>query len=328
MPEEPSHSIVDLGSFGEAAKTLINKVSKAVTGYCRPWQIRRVAQAESEAAIMRAKADAEVAIIGAETAIQITDVHRRAVRRFIEEEAQRQENMEGVILKALPQVKESANADSMDDDWITNFFDKCRIVSDSEMQQLWARILAGEANSPGAFSKSAVNLLSNLDKADAALFTNLCGFVWGIDVFEPVPLVIGSGGDIYRNAGIDRRKMHDLESIGLVKTRETSTEYTLQVPETLVVRYFGRGLRLAVRPLVYSKKLPEREMPRVFGLGVLLFTKVGRELAPICGSKPVEGFWEYMIDKWRRYDPKPELDVANPRPANDVRESPSSDNLG
>ena len=34
----------------------------------------------------------------------------------------------------------------MEEDWIANFFDKCRIVSDSEMQSLWARVLAGEAN--------------------------------------------------------------------------------------------------------------------------------------------------------------------------------------
>ena len=58
------------------------------------------------------------------------------------------------------------------------FFEKSRIVSDNEMQELWSRVLAGEANDPGTYSKRTVNFLSDLDKGEAALFTKLCGFVW------------------------------------------------------------------------------------------------------------------------------------------------------
>ena len=57
-------------------------------------------------------------------------------------------NMEGITAKALPLLNENAGPDSMDNDWIVNFFDKSRIVSDDEMQNLWSRVLAGEANAP------------------------------------------------------------------------------------------------------------------------------------------------------------------------------------
>jgi hypothetical protein len=50
--------------------------------------------------------------------------------------------------KALPQLDEGADPNAMEDDWVTNFFDKSRIVSDDVMQELWARVLAGEANRP------------------------------------------------------------------------------------------------------------------------------------------------------------------------------------
>jgi Protein of unknown function (DUF2806) len=50
----------------------------------------------------------------------------------------------------------------VNDDWITNFFDKCRIVSDEEMQQIWAKVLAVEANKPGTYSKRTVNFLSSV----------------------------------------------------------------------------------------------------------------------------------------------------------------------
>ena len=76
-------------------------------------------------------------------------MHRRAVQRWIEEEAQLQENMEEITAKALPQLTEKATPDSMENDWLVNFFDKSRLVSDNEMQDLWSRVLAGEANIPG-----------------------------------------------------------------------------------------------------------------------------------------------------------------------------------
>ena len=33
-------------------------------------------------------------------------------------------------------------------------------------------------------------------------------------------------------------------------------------------------------------------------LGVVLLTKIGLELAPICGSRPVQGFFEYVCERW------------------------------
>lgn len=66
------------------------------------------------------------------------------------------------------------------------------------MQSLWSRVLAGEANQPGAFAKRTVNLLADLDKEDAILFVQLCGFGWMIG--NVVPLIQAS---IYNDLGIN-----------------------------------------------------------------------------------------------------------------------------
>jgi hypothetical protein len=39
-----------------------------------------------------------------------------------------------------------------------------------------AKILAGEANVPGSFSKRTINLQSSVEKIEAQRFTYLCGF--------------------------------------------------------------------------------------------------------------------------------------------------------
>jgi len=82
MSDDKSLSIVNLGKLSKPADTLIKKVSAAVGGVFEPWQIKRVAKAEAEASLIKANSE-----------IEITDLHRRAMHRFVEEEANRQENM-------------------------------------------------------------------------------------------------------------------------------------------------------------------------------------------------------------------------------------------
>ena len=275
-----SNSIIDLGKLSKPIDTLIKKIAKGVGGSVEPWQIERVAKAEAEAA--RIKAESE---------IEKTDLHRRALHRLVEEEARHQKNMEDITAKALPHLNEGAEPDAMEDDWITNFFDKGRIVSDSEMQSLWSQVLAGEANVPGTYSKRTVNLLSELDKSDAKLFTKLCGFCWVIGDF--VPLVLDFQAEIYNRHGIHFNTLIHLESIGLVQTGFTGFR-NLNLPKKLAVHYYGKQLIL---------EMP-KETDNELHIGMMLFTKIGQELAPICGSKPVDGFYKYVKDQWKAYLPK------------------------
>ena len=137
--------------------------------------------------------------------------------------------MEDITAKALPQLNENAKPDSMENDWIVNFFDKSRIVSDNEMQDLWSRVLAGEANSPGTYSKRTVNFLSDLEKAEAGLFTKLCGFGWQIG--NIVPLVFDAQAEIYNRCGINFSSLSHLDSIGLVQFDSLAGFRRLKLPK-------------------------------------------------------------------------------------------------
>ena len=140
---------LNLGNRTKAAKALLKKTSETGVGPFAYWKINLAAMAKAAAALIEAQSE-----------IEITELQQRSTWRLLEEESQYQKNMEGITAKALPQLDENANADSIENDWLFNFFDKSRIVSDNEMQDLWARILAGEANTPGTYSKRTVNFLS------------------------------------------------------------------------------------------------------------------------------------------------------------------------
>ena len=280
-------------TLSKHASTLIEKVSDAVGGLCAPWQIKRVRKSE-------AKGEAAAALIKATSDIETTDLHQRAVRRSILEEAQQQKNMEAILTKAVPQLNEKAKPESMENDWIVNFFDKSRIVSDDEMQRLWSRLLAGEANAPGTYSKRTVNFISDLDKDEANLFTQFCGFVaqtiMDSGFLEPLPLVFDDGAKIYETQGIDFMGLQHLDSIGLIKFESSTGLHLKDLPKRVVFSYGGRPLVLVM----------EKDTNNTLEIGKTLLTRIGKELFPICGSKPLEGFLEYVKDHWKQYLPKPE----------------------
>ncbi len=70
------NSMINLGELSKPATVLIEKIGDAIGGLFKPYQIKRIAKAEAEAQI-----------IDAETQIQVTELHRRAMHRFVEEEA-------------------------------------------------------------------------------------------------------------------------------------------------------------------------------------------------------------------------------------------------
>lgn len=278
MSDDNSFSVVDVGKLAKPADTLVKKISDAVGGYFRPYQIKRVAQAEAEAAIIRAEGE-----------IQVTDIQRRAMHRFMDEEAKRQQNIEEITDKALPLLEDKSTPEKVDDDWITNFFDKCRIVSNEEMQGLWSKILAGEANAPGSFSKRTVNFLSDLDKKDAELFTELCGFGWIISRFTP--LVFDVQDAIYKDKGITFNSLSHLDSLGLIHFENLSGFLRKGFSDPFKVAYCGKTLDLTFRSVT------DPELP----IGVVLLTSIGEELATVVNAFGVSGFFDYTKEKWKRF---------------------------
>ena len=262
----------------KSVNTFIEKISDAVGILYEPRRIRKAAEAEAYAAIIKAQ-----------TEIEITDLQQRAEYRRFVEDMRHQKHMEDIITQAIPHVDENAAPENMDNDWITNLFEKCRIVSDAEMQRLWARVLATEANTPGTFSKRTVNLLSGFDKSDAELFTKFCGFCWEIEGIPLSSLVFDFEADIYNKHGINFDTLKHLDTIGLIRV-ETQNTGLKKAPTAM--SYYGKRLDLSI---------PESIIDAPFYVGHVRLTKVGEELFLICGSKPVDGFYEYVKEQLRDY---------------------------
>ena len=64
-----------------------------------------------------------------------------------------------------------------DPDWTARFFDCVQDVSSADMQKIWAKILAGEVETPGRTSLRTMETLRNMMKRDAVMFKEFCDFV-------------------------------------------------------------------------------------------------------------------------------------------------------
>ncbi len=269
-------SLINLGELSKPATVLIEKISNAVGIVWEPRQIRRVAEAKADAAIILAKGD-----------IEIDSLRRRAAQRFVEEETRKQLNMENVVANAIPEIDPNARTENVENDWITNFFEKCRSVSDDQMQVLWSRILSGEANSPGSFSRKTVNLVADLDKASAELFRTLCSFGWEYND-GLVPFILGTEQRIYNEHGLNLYSLGELASIGLIQINVSTGFALLEQPKRLTLTYNGRPVHL---------NLPKDE-GNTLSVGQVIMTPSGGQLSRIVKPTPIDGFFEFIYDKW------------------------------
>lgn len=275
MSEKTSLTIA--GDWGKPAQALIEKVSDAIGGGLKPWQIRRIAKAEADALVTRTRADIKASDLLRAAGLVQSEVGERAVQRMIAKEVRKQVNIENVTRIALESLSEDATPEKIDDDFVSALLEGASETSDEEMQSLWASILSGEANQPGTFSKRTIDCVRQFDKSDALLFTEFASTVWMLN--EPFSFAFEEVRKVLDKRGVNFAAITHLESIGLLRfnpvagfkwTLETSNEEA-----TVLLHYFGQPLVVKL-----TNKRPEIEM------GAVLLTETGKQLARICGAKP------------------------------------------
>lgn len=213
-------------------------------------------------------------------------------------------NLAKIVQKAEQQLADDANPSDISEDWSTNFRDKARTCSDDEIANLWAQLLASEANNPGSRSRKSVNILADMDRADAELFSTLCRFRLITFNFSnlrfsnspppsrsrfntapapPLLVVLDGQHPMYTRCGIDFESLSHLEGLGLVKVLPQG--YTVGPGK---VAYVCENRNIAL-----SSATPIQ-------LGIAYFTTAGSQLSELCFPlDSPEGFADYLTQVWQ-----------------------------
>jgi len=265
------------GEWAKPVDTLINRIADATGAILQPWQIKRVAKANAEANKTQALAN-----------IEITELQQRAMHRLLYEETKKQENIENISKKSFENVKENAKPENINDDWLSNFFDKCKNISDDDMQERWAKILSEEANSPGKFSKKTIEIMSQLEKKDAEIFQTLCSFCWLENGLHPMVMIDNYKKEIYQNSNINYGVLRDLEDLGLIHF-SNNPSLTRSWQSNIVLLNYKKKNHI----LTFSKNI-------TLNVGHIQFTRAGEELAKIVDAEENEEYYKYMLEKLKQ----------------------------
>lgn len=90
---------------------------------------------------------------------------------------------------------EKVSEEPVNPDWLNRFFSIVEDVSDSEIQKLWAQILAGEVKRPKSYSLRTLELLRNISKEEAEAIKEASKYV--IDELYLCADVFGANVDIH-----------------------------------------------------------------------------------------------------------------------------------
>lgn len=272
MSENP---LINIGDLAKPIDTLIQKTSEFVGEALAPRQLIRMAKAKVKADQIEKLGKLE------------TEYQERALKRLLAEEVRNQKNIESIVGQALPNVKEDAKPEEIEDDWLAAFFDKCKRFSDTEMQSLWSKILAGEANRQGTFSKRTIEIVSVLDKIDAMLFTNLCSFLWNIKSNRL--LIYDIEDTIYKSKSITFTGLNHLSSLGLITNDFDKGYQQVGLARYQLVQYFDDRFNITFN------KFADNYIPT----GQAMLTQSGSQLAKVCVTEKYDEFVIYVLDKWR-----------------------------
>ena len=148
-------------------------------------EVHRI-EAESEAGtsaiIAKARSEARGYLVTPDAEVRGTlEITREDITQRIEfQERKRIANVRSVLEDAADELGDKEVADhEPDPDWTARYIDSVQDVSSEDLRKIWAKILAGEVESPGRTSLRTLDTLKNMTKRDAEMFSDICPFVIG-----------------------------------------------------------------------------------------------------------------------------------------------------
>ena len=284
-----SNSIINLGELSKPIDTLINKISDVTGVLFEPTRIRRKAKAEADAKITIAKADAIVRNIELKNNLKLQEISKRALQRVVREEVIKQKNIENIILKAISYITSSAKSEYIDNDWLLKFFDKSKYISNEKMQEIWGKILAGEANKPGNFSRKTLDIVEELDQNDASFFQNLMLFTFYYENVDPIIFIYDIDNKIYSNRKVYFNILKHLSILGLISF-DNITNYYCQLPQTYDIVYGNNKINIKHNKPEHNK----------LENGKVMLSQYGEELFRIFERKFDEEILKYTVEKIKK----------------------------
>lgn len=251
------------GPAGKAISRLIGGAADIPAAY-----LEQLSQAVRDRTRARSIIVTKVAEASASAASSDQDVLDRAISHYAGELHRSQLNREAIAAQTLEHLRRDPpplDTPGPEDDWLNSFQRNASEASSERMQDLYARILAGEIRQPGSFSLTTLRFMNVLDSHTAAAINAV------------LPLVI-DGHWMIRDLAHVHLKLNailDLDEAGFLYSGGGNLNKTL-MPVLDGKAVLGFGETALITPIFTS-----------FGkVGSYNLTRAGRELYRLLTPEP------------------------------------------
>jgi hypothetical protein len=184
-------------------------------------------------------------------------------------------NVGAKVATYIDPVKESDI--NLENDVFWGLLDHAKTVSNEEMQDLIAKILAGEYNKPGSYSISTLQVLKSLSKKELEKMTFFGSFyLKGHGFLADFFSMSKEAYELRKKLDINFSDFLDLQNLGLIQTGTYTRSWILKKDSTYQVDYFT---------FKSADDNKNWHFPSCYEL-----TNAGKEIFPHLATKPSEDF--------------------------------------
>ena len=289
MSDENSSFISDIFGFGktsdvvvtqigETGRLVLRKIANAIGVAHEPTRIERAGKARVNVEVYERRM---IAAVEDEIALQ----------RILSREKREYENKAAITRRALAEVDmEKVQPEKLSDDWLSNFYDAGKNITEEEMRFYYSKVLAGEINTPGSFSRVTINIMRGIDSSYAKMFADLCSFSCMTPFRPNQPIVFDVTNSIFISNGVHHGALKQLDAIGLASYKGDSMNFR---PILSKLGYGHLEFKLSYfdeeKELVISDAIPP------INLGGISLTQAGDELQKIVKTNKVEGYFPALL---------------------------------
>ena len=207
----------------------------------------------------------------------------------------KQQNIESIIKKTLTYCANHDIRARTDYDWFNRYIGLAEDVSNPTMQDLWAKILAGELAKSGSFSYKALKTFRDMGIIDAKLLAKACSLALKDLSKKNIRLISGA----YQQPGLlnffskTRQSQINLSQFGLnyadlLTLAENHLIYLQESESSIMDKEEKLNFTFNGLPLKLSAQKDK------VCLQFYKFTPLGTELANLITDKPNEEFFTYL----------------------------------
>ena len=229
-------------------------------------------------------------------------IEDRCSRREKLANLRKQENIEEIMEKTFDFCANKPIDKRPDLDWFNRYITLAEGVSNKTMQDLWAKILAGELTRPGSYSLKALKVFRDMSIVDAKLLAKACSLAVKDQSKKNIRIISG----VYQQPGLlnffskDRQQHINLSHFGLnyadilsladnhLIYKQESESNMMASGEALNFYYNGVALKL-------NCKKPN------IAIQFYKFTPIGAELAHLISDKPNDDFFAALKQQLKHH---------------------------